>query len=112
MDTINPVTFRVFDVRRNAVTVLHKVSSTAEWKIAPPVDHGRRGGTVEILVVDPDPGHAVQVLCAVFDPESATGTDSVVVNISTDAPKGQHPFEVYVDGQYVNANSAPGIIVD
>ncbi len=112
MNVTGGVTFRVFDVRKNPIGTLRKHGSKPEWKIAPPVDHGGHGDDIQILVVDPTAGHVVEVLCDVFNPGDASGTDSVVVKIKDDAPRGQYSFEVYVDGQYVNANSAPGIIVD
>lgn len=105
------VTYRVFNIRKNAVSKFRTQQSKPEWRIAPPVDHGHRTDNVTIEVIEPG-SYKVEVYSDVFTPSHASGTNSVTVTIRTDIDNGQYPFEVYVDDQFVNANSAPGIIVD
>ncbi len=107
-----PVLFTVFKVHKDIQHTFGR-TSVDQWRIAPPVAHALPGTDFRIQIADPE-SHDVEAFAAIFDPNPATNNGQwVTVHVRDDTQRQRYyEFEVYVDGQFVEANSAPGIIID
>lgn len=102
-----------FIVRSTSIYLDGRKTSGSQWKIFPPVARVARGGFVEVIVAGAA-SHKIELRSSIFipDPVIVEG-HSATVQISEKGVSGEYyEFEVFVDGQFVEAGSSPGVIIE
>jgi hypothetical protein len=110
----NQVKFTVFKVSKTNIHRFGKSTETAHWRVSPPVGTALPGDEIEIKVVDPH-AHHIEIYSDALTPNpvSIQNGKSAKATVRDDVTRcTYYEFEVFIDDQFAEAGSAPGIIID
>jgi hypothetical protein len=102
-----------FTARKTSIYLDSVKSGGTQWKVSPPFNPGRAGDLLKLKTAGPD-SHLIELrsdTLFIDSPVKAQGREAIA-EIRPDLRPDYYEFEVYIDGQFAEAGSSPGVIIE